>query len=777
MRFWLSLICILFCSVTAASATPASDAAWKDCQAQNENTRIAGCSTIIAAQGFGSKKRLADAYDGRCWAFHATGRYDEAVKDCLQSIAIYPKSAYVFHNLGVAYSGLRNFGTAIAAFDQALALNPKQTRSLLGRGRAYEAMGRPELAKADYQAAVVQNSNNAEAVGLLAALNAAPNRKPGLAGQPIAVVPSPTPTAPPAPAKSSSEMTWDYVSITTRQRTEVGRRALLIANDDYRHIGKLDGPGNDVQATASLLKQLGFETSILLNPTKGQFLSAIRESSRSERSGVALMIYYSGHAAAVNGENTILLPNFDPKLGLDVDNSLSLKVLMNELGNADFEKILVAFDACRNAVKVPTEQVAAAQRTSEVRAVRGLQLSSAEMQSLRRKEYSILFSTSEGEFALDTGTDGLSPFTKAFNTALRSEQSFISAMVLTKRITEQITQSAQSPTIEIKWNSDLAYGKAEKFASSARYESEFKQTPANTAARELLSRRTVPLDQGWRVAKMLALDSSDSPACNRTDQPFVWQVSYLHLIYCDLNRLGFERVDTYPQDSVSDSKLYDGAEWTFDLDYDGKAETFTVSNSRYGHHLTIKSQSGQTEFIGTVGPNIETIATYDFNLDGVLDVLLVVDPGGTLGGRQIIILDGRKIVAGLRDVEDCARKTASKGICTWQRALGSTMKESVFEPTQYSEAGMYNLLQKALFVDWMVKDLKLVPDGTLVYTTYGSSWQSERKGDDEGGREKRVRFRKGDAKFVVSYGYKPDLVMAPVYDYLKSAETAASYGN
>jgi hypothetical protein len=147
-----------------------------------------------------------------------------------------------------------------------------------------------------------------------------------------------------------------------------------------------------------------------------------------------------------------------------------LQVVLPLLAAANFEKVFVAFDACRN--PVGNEGAKSAQEGKDSilpDRIRGLARTDSDFEELARKEYAVLFSTSQGAYAYDTTVDGLSPFTKAFSLALAKETSFLKAMVLTKQITEDITKGAQSPDIQIKWNSDLSYARSPAVTNSAAY--------------------------------------------------------------------------------------------------------------------------------------------------------------------------------------------------------------------------------------------------------------------------------------------------------------------
>jgi tetratricopeptide (TPR) repeat protein len=135
---------------------------WSACQSGSADERVAGCSAIISAQGFGSQARLADALDARCWAYHSKGLYTAAQSDCLLSIKLRPKYSYAYNNLGAAYLGSKNYGEALAALDVAVDLKPDYFWSRFNRGKALAVLGRRDDALRDLQVALTLSPQNGD---------------------------------------------------------------------------------------------------------------------------------------------------------------------------------------------------------------------------------------------------------------------------------------------------------------------------------------------------------------------------------------------------------------------------------------------------------------------------------------------------------------------------------------------------------------------------------------------------------------------------------------
>ncbi len=72
--------------------------------------------------------------------------------------------------------------------------------------------------------------------------------------------------------------------------------ALVIGNDEYRHLPKLSTAVHDANAIARILeKRFGYSTEVLLNATRYELLSALNRYRETLNSNDNLLIFYAGH--------------------------------------------------------------------------------------------------------------------------------------------------------------------------------------------------------------------------------------------------------------------------------------------------------------------------------------------------------------------------------------------------------------------------------------------------------------------------------------------------
>ncbi|MCP5251524.1 MAG: caspase family protein [Burkholderiales bacterium] len=80
--------------------------------------------------------------------------------------------------------------------------------------------------------------------------------------------------------------------------------ALLIGNNQYRHIGSLQTAVNDAMVLKSILeKKYGFKAELLMNATRSEILGAISNLQRAATTDTSVLIYYAGHGYLAEDEN------------------------------------------------------------------------------------------------------------------------------------------------------------------------------------------------------------------------------------------------------------------------------------------------------------------------------------------------------------------------------------------------------------------------------------------------------------------------------------------
>ena len=186
------------------------------------------------------------------------------------------------------------------------------------------------------------------------------------------------------------------------------RVALVVGVGAYANVPKLANPPRDAKAVAAALKQLGFETTLLLDPDRPGFERGIRAFGQAAEGSEAAVFYYAGHALEAGGHNALLPVSAKIASGRDVPyETIDLDLVLNEVDGRT-KTLLIFLDSCRDNpfVRTLSGNGAGAGRGIVVRGA-GLAMPASDVSGTL-----IAFATAPGRTAAD-GSGENSPFTTA----------------------------------------------------------------------------------------------------------------------------------------------------------------------------------------------------------------------------------------------------------------------------------------------------------------------------------------------------------------------------
>jgi hypothetical protein len=130
------------------------------------------------------------------------------------------------------------------------------------------------------------------------------------------------------------------------------RVALVIGNNDYKNVPKLQKAVNDARAMGDTLKQLGFTVMVAENQNRQQFSQSLLAFDNALGPGDTAFFFYAGHGFEIAGQN-YLLPTDVPAAGegqeeLVRDASVLADRIVERLQNRQVRTSILVFDACRN---------------------------------------------------------------------------------------------------------------------------------------------------------------------------------------------------------------------------------------------------------------------------------------------------------------------------------------------------------------------------------------------------------------------------------------------
>lgn len=130
------------------------------------------------------------------------------------------------------------------------------------------------------------------------------------------------------------------------------RVALVIGNNDYKNVPKLQKAVNDARTMGETLKQLGFSVMVAENQTRQAFSETLLAFDKAVEPGDTAFFFYAGHGFEIAGQN-FLLPTDVPAASegqeeLVRDASILADRIIERLQNKKARTSILVFDACRN---------------------------------------------------------------------------------------------------------------------------------------------------------------------------------------------------------------------------------------------------------------------------------------------------------------------------------------------------------------------------------------------------------------------------------------------
>lgn len=281
---------------------------------------------------------------------------------------------------------------ALAACDKALKTRPQEPRLLVARGDLLLTLGRTADAEASYRLAAAREPSPALDKKIALAANAG---------------------KPPAPAPVAQGDALAPVDVASLGRYH----ALVIGNDAYKHLERLDTAVKDARAVGDLLAaQYGFEVTALVNATRDQIVDVLDEYRNRLRANDNLLIYYAGHGS--------LDTEADKGYWLPVDAQpnrrtqwVSNDTVRDTLRALKARHVLVVADSCFSGTLT---------RGAELKLGRGQE----HLERMARLKSRQVLSSGGLEPVADSGGSGHSPFAAALLRVLASNRGVLDATSL-----------------------------------------------------------------------------------------------------------------------------------------------------------------------------------------------------------------------------------------------------------------------------------------------------------------------------------------------------------
>jgi uncharacterized caspase-like protein len=127
------------------------------------------------------------------------------------------------------------------------------------------------------------------------------------------------------------------------------RLALVIGNDDYKNVPKLENAVGDSKAISRLLDQLGYDVHSFSNLNEKQFKRSLRDFKQKLSGGEEVVFFFAGHGVQI-GSSNFLLPTDTGSDSEDQiqDEGIPLQRVLDDFSERKAKFTLAMVDACRD---------------------------------------------------------------------------------------------------------------------------------------------------------------------------------------------------------------------------------------------------------------------------------------------------------------------------------------------------------------------------------------------------------------------------------------------
>jgi len=222
--------------------------------------------------------------------------------------------------------------------------------------------------------------------------------------------------------------------------------ALIIGNNNYQHIRKLETARKDAEAVSQILEtQYGFQTLLLLDATRSDIVGAINQFRKSLTAEDQLLIYYAGHGEFNRGTGKAYWLPVDAKNDEDTNWIIADRITSN-IKIIPSQHILIVSDSCYSGTFTRAGDVNLNTTIKRNRYIKKMQ----------SKKSRTLLASGGNEPVSDIGGEGHSVFAKAFLSGLKSIENnkFTAEELYYRHIKEMVAGSSdQTPEYNIIRNS------------------------------------------------------------------------------------------------------------------------------------------------------------------------------------------------------------------------------------------------------------------------------------------------------------------------------------
>ena len=142
---------------------------------------------------------------------------------------------------------------------------------------------------------------------------------------------------------------WLVISLFFCLPVQAKRIALVIGNDAYQNVSKLNKAGNDATSMARELTAAGFEVQLHRDLNYRGMVKAVETLSKRISGGDEVMVFFAGHGVQIKTGSYMLPVDIEATTESEVEKTAyGVTDLTEKLSDAKAAFALVVVDACRD---------------------------------------------------------------------------------------------------------------------------------------------------------------------------------------------------------------------------------------------------------------------------------------------------------------------------------------------------------------------------------------------------------------------------------------------
>ena len=131
--------------------------------------------------------------------------------------------------------------------------------------------------------------------------------------------------------------------------TMANRKALVIGNDTYKTVRKLENAREDAKTIATNLTAVGYQVTLKLDLNEKEMKAAIRNFANQVQGGDEVMFFFAGHGVQLGAANYLLPTDIVGDSEAQVrDEAIQLQRVLDDMSEKKAKFTLAMIDACRD---------------------------------------------------------------------------------------------------------------------------------------------------------------------------------------------------------------------------------------------------------------------------------------------------------------------------------------------------------------------------------------------------------------------------------------------